>query len=175
MTMRKISEVNSHESRKREGHMFMHRITIRDDKGQAFVELALILPVFILLLVGVAEFGRLAYAAIEVSNAARAGVAYGAQNHATAADTAGIQTVATQDAPNIIGLTAVATHACSCVTGATSTTITCSTAGTTCLSPSRIVLSVQVNTSAAVNTVFHFPGTPNTVTLSGQAIMRVEQ
>ena len=64
----------------------MLRRNLRENSGQAFVELALVLPIFILLLVGAAEVGRLAYASIEVSNAARAGVAYAAQSHTTAQD-----------------------------------------------------------------------------------------
>ena len=148
------------------------RSSIRDTVGQAFVELALVLPIFFLLLVGAAELGRLAYASIEVSNAARAGVAYAAQNHITASDTAGIQLATTQDAPNLTGVSATATPSCSCSDG---TVITCANAGTTCLSPARIIEYVQVNTSASVNTAFHYPGIPNTLTLHGQAIMRVEQ
>ncbi len=84
--------------------MCSHRNATRDDKGQAFVELALVLPIFILLLVGAAEVGRIAFASIEVSNAARAGVSYGAQNHATASDTTGIQTAATQDETDLTAL-----------------------------------------------------------------------
>jgi Flp pilus assembly protein TadG len=153
--------------------MLIHRISIHDDAGQAFVELALILPIFILLMVGAAEVGRLVYASIEVSNAARAGVAYGAQNHNTASDTANIQLAAQQDAPDITSLTTpVVTQSCSCTDG---TTISCANAGTTCLSPARIIEYVQVQTSAPVNTAFHFPGIPSSVTLRGYAIMRVEQ
>lgn len=144
-----------------------------NDAGQAFVELALVLPIFILLLLGAAELGRLAYASIEVSNAARAGVAYGAQNHITASDIAGIRLAATQDATNIASMgTPAVIQSCSCSDG---TTITCANAGTNCVSPARIIEYVQVNTSATVNTAFHYPGIPNTITLNGQAIMRVEQ
>jgi Flp pilus assembly protein TadG len=152
--------------------MFVHHTTIRDGIGQAFVELALVLPIFILLLVGAAEVGRLAYASIEVSNAARAGVAYGSQNHTTASDTANIQLAAAKDAPNITTLTAIATQVCSCSNG---TSITCANAGTTCVGPAHIIEYVQVTTSAPVNTLFHFPGIASTVTFRGYAIMRVEQ
>jgi Flp pilus assembly protein TadG len=152
--------------------MVLHRTTIRDDIGQSFVELALVLPVLILLLVGAAEIGRLAYASIEVSNAARAGVAYGAQNHTTASDSPGIRLAATQDAPNIPNITATATQVCTCSNG---TAITCSNAGTACVLPGRIIESVQVTTSAAIDTLFHLPAIPNTVTMRGQATMRVEQ
>jgi Flp pilus assembly protein TadG len=145
---------------------------IRDDIGQALVELALMFPIFILLLVGAAEFGRLAYAAIEVSNAARAGASYGSQTHITASDFANIELAATQDAANISGLTATAADSCACSSGGA---ITCSTALTTCPSPARIIEYVQVNTTGIVDPLFHYPGLPTTFTLTGQAIMRVEQ
>jgi Flp pilus assembly protein TadG len=171
--MRKITEINSHEVGKPEGLILRGRITARDDMGQAFVELALVLPIFILLLVGAAEVGRLAYAGIEVSNAARAGVSYGAQSHITASDTANIRLVATNDASNITTMTPpVVTLFCACTDG---TSITCANAGATCLTPARIIEYVQVQTSAPLDTAFHFPGIPSSVTLRGNAIMRVEQ
>jgi Flp pilus assembly protein TadG len=150
------------------------------ETGQAFVELALVLPIFTVLVLGAVEFGRLAYAAIEVGNAARAGVSYAAQNHTTAQDTANIQLAATNEAPEIANLTATPSYSCSCesTTGAMTTPGSCATINLTagsCPSPSRIVLFVQVNTSATVNTVFHFTGFPNSVTLTGKAIMRAEQ
>jgi len=48
--------------------------------GQAMLELALVLPVLLLLTIGLIEFGRVAYYSIEVSDAARAGAQYGAQS-----------------------------------------------------------------------------------------------
>jgi Flp pilus assembly protein TadG len=158
----------------------MFRRDLHGDKGQAFVELALVLPIFILMLVGIAEVGRLAYASIEVSNAARAGVAYAAQNHTTAQDSANIQLAATNDAPEVSSLTAATSQSCACesstgVMGALGSCTAISTAAGSCPSPSRIVLYVQVTTSAPVNTIFHFPGIPSTVTLRGFASMRAEQ
>lgn len=149
-----------------------------DETGQALVELALLLPVLMVLLIGAAEFGRLAYAAIEVSNAARAGVAYGGQNHITASDIPGMKSAATNDGSDIIawkptGLSATASNSCACGS-APSSAVTCSTALATCAA-SRVLETVQVNTTAIVNPLFHVPGLPQTYTLNGQAIMRVEQ
>jgi Flp pilus assembly protein TadG len=152
--------------------MCSYRNAARDDKGQAFVELALVLPIYLLLLVGAAEVGRIAFASIEVSNAARAGVSYGAQNHATASDTAGIRTAATQDEIDLTAIQPVVTLVCTCSSG---TAITCANAATNCLSPNRIIESVQVQTYAVVSTLFNFPGIPSSFTLGGYAIMRVEQ
>jgi Flp pilus assembly protein TadG len=160
--------------------MKAHCIPVRDDSGQAFVELALVLPMLILLVVGGAEIGRLAYADIEISNAARAGVAYAMQSHTKASDNPNIKIAAKRDAPNIPGLVVDdATLTCYCETSAGVTTAfaSCATnvANTTaCPSPSVLVEYVQVNTSASIDTLFHLPAIPNTVTLRGKAIMRVE-
>jgi len=45
----------------------------KSENGQALVEMALVLPLFFLLLFGVIEMGRVGYAYITVSNAAREG------------------------------------------------------------------------------------------------------
>ncbi len=73
---------------------------VRADSGQAIIEMMILLPIFLVLMIGTVEFGRLAYAYIEVADAARAGVQYGAQNRATASDTAGMQQAALNDAPD---------------------------------------------------------------------------
>jgi Flp pilus assembly protein TadG len=52
----------------------------RCESGQALVELALMMPIMMLLLVGALALARVAYAAIEVSNAAKAAVQYGASS-----------------------------------------------------------------------------------------------
>lgn len=46
----------------------------KGEQGQAMVELALVLPLFFLLLFGVVEMGRVGFAYVTVSNAARSGV-----------------------------------------------------------------------------------------------------
>jgi Flp pilus assembly protein TadG len=63
--------------------------------GGALVETALTVPLFILLLLGAVEIGQVAYASIEVADAAKAAVAYGAQSGGTAGDTTGITYAAT--------------------------------------------------------------------------------
>jgi Flp pilus assembly protein TadG len=165
------------------GMTSMFRQRVRENAGQAFVELALVLPIFLLLLVGAVEVGRLAFASIEVSNAARAAVAYAAQSHITASDTTNIQLAATSDAQEVTSMTTpnvVVSESCSCesTAGVMTTPGSCtgiSTAVGSCPSPSRIVLFVQVTTSASVSTLFHFPGIPSTVTLRGYANMRTEE
>jgi Flp pilus assembly protein TadG len=178
-----MTKANFYHRSERTISMIVRRMAIRGDAGQSFVELALVLPIFVLLLVGAAEFGRLAYFGIEVSNAARAGVAYGAQNHITASDNAGMQLAATNDGANVVGLAAscsgtsvnglcaTSSHFCSCSGAGTST---CSTGDCTG-SGNRILEFVQVNTTAVVDPLIYLPGLPRSYTLNGQAVMRVEQ
>jgi Flp pilus assembly protein TadG len=155
----------------RKGRQSMFRRNLQKDTGQALLELALVVPIFSLLLLGAVEYGRLAYAAIEVANAARAGAAYASQNHVTAdasdpTNLANIQAAATQDAPDVGSIVATASNTCSCSDGTSG--VTCANAGTTCISPGRILESVQVNTTATVNLGASF-------TLHGSANMRVIQ
>ena len=49
-------------------------------RGASIVELAVALPVIVLLVIGAADFARVFYMAIELQNAARAGAQYGAAN-----------------------------------------------------------------------------------------------
>lgn len=142
---------------------------LRGDSGDAMVELALSVTLCATLLLGGAELGSLAYSAIEVSNAAHAGAAYGSQSHTTADDVSGMQTAATQDAPNISGLTATAARSCQCSSGGTST------CGVTDCPTSRIIEYVTVNTTATVTPLVTVPGLPKSYTLTGKAVMRVVQ
>lgn len=148
----------------------------RSEAGQSLVELALVFPLFLILLLGGTEFARFAWASIEVSNAARAGAQYGAQNHITAASTAAIETAALNDGVNLTGLAATATQYCVCST-AESTQITCSTAITSgsCPSPATVLVYVQVNTTATVTPVVHYWSLPKTFIVNGYAVQGVEQ
>lgn len=144
-------------------------VALRDESGNALVELALGLTICITLILGAAEFGRLAYAAIEISNAAHAGAEYGSQSRTYAADLANITTAATQNAPDVNGVTATASYFCLCSTGGASTC-----AVTDC-STSRIVTYVQVNTTGTVDPQIYVPGLPKSYTITGKAVMRVAQ
>jgi Flp pilus assembly protein TadG len=148
------------------------RTTLRVEDGGSIVELAFITPIFCLMFIGAAEFSRLAYFAIEISNAAHAGAAYGAQNHATASDTADMEQAAINDAANVSGMTATATHSCVCTNG---TAITCANAVTTCVSPARIYEDVIVTTTATIDPIFHYPNVPTKFTMNGNATMQVEK
>lgn len=160
--------------------------TLRNDRGSAFVELALVLPILTLVLIGAAELGRMAYFAIEVSDAARAGVAYGAQGPTTAVDFDGITAAAKKSAVDVPSLSATVTDPCVCenVNRTTGTVVitpilpSCAGQGTTVNTLCPPTLNIQVNyvqvsTTATVSTMFNYPGIPTSFTLSGFAKMRV--
>ncbi|MGA8727847.1 MAG: TadE/TadG family type IV pilus assembly protein [Terracidiphilus sp.] len=141
----------------------------RNDKGQALIELALSMPILILLFAGAAEFGSVVYASIELSNAAMAGVQYGAQDPTTAGDTTGIQTAASNDAQNItLGPTTVS-KSCICSNGSASTCL-----ATDC-STSNIETILTVQTQAVFDPGIHLPGFATTYTLYGKAVQKVLQ
>lgn len=139
------------------------------EAGQALVETALVVPLLITILVGAAEMARVAYAAIEVANAAHAGAQYGAQNGYTASDTTGIATAATNDAYNLSGITTTSSYTCVCSDG------TASTCQTSDCSSSHIEETLTVNTSVTIDPLIHLPGLPTTYTLKGQAIQKCTQ
>jgi Flp pilus assembly protein TadG len=82
--------------------------------GQGATELALALPLVVVLLFVVCQFARVFYVAIGLASAARAGVQYGAQSYVKAIDTAGMNAAATNDGKNIPGISASSTHFCMC-------------------------------------------------------------
>jgi Flp pilus assembly protein TadG len=143
---------------------------LREDQGQSLVELAAMLPVFLLLVVGALEFGRLAYAQLEITNAARAGAAYGMQDAATAANVSAIEEAAVNDAADISGLTATASESCTCGDG---TSVSCASATTSCTTYPHVLTYVQVSTQATVDPLFYVPGLPKSYVLTGQAKMMV--
>jgi Flp pilus assembly protein TadG len=137
--------------------------------GQASVELALSLPLLLMMFLVVVETGRAFYIAISVSNAARAGVQYGSQNLTTAADNAGMQSAAASNAPNVVGMTETATHFCICANGTASTCLSTDCAG------SHRLIYTQVNTSAPYTPLITFMGILPPITVPGKAVMRVVQ
>lgn len=156
--------------------MRTHRTPESSESGQGALELALSLPLFVLLILGSAEIGNFAWSSVEVNNAARAGAAYASLSRANAASLANIQTAAQNEAPNLT-ISTTSTQVCSCISsGGATTDPGCTTTNlTNCPSPDVIQVSVQVNTTATVTTLIHYPGLPASYTLHAQATVGVEQ
>lgn len=143
------------------------RHALRSTSGQALLEAALTLSVLCILLLGAAEFGRVAYAAIEVTRAAKAGVQYGDASTTTATDATGIANAAANEAQDISGLTTTSAVSCSCANGGTSTCLNTDCPGST------VIVTLTVRTTDAYNPGIHIPGLPATYTLHGLAVQQV--
>lgn len=156
----------------------LRRLSTRSESGDSLVEMALLLPILTMLLLGTVDLGRLAYMSIEVSNAARAGVQYGQQNSTTWSNVTAMQTAATNDATDLVGasngnLTAVATYWCQCSDGS-AVVPSCSPGPTSCAGTHRVNY-VKVVTTATYRPWFSCPGIPSSTTLTSQAVMRAGQ
>jgi Flp pilus assembly protein TadG len=141
----------------------------RADGGGALIELAMIAPVVMVFSVGVIDIGRLIYYNILATNAAHAGVEYGMQNSTTAADTAGMQNAAMNDAQNTPYLSATASKFCTCADGTNSTC-----APTDC-SANHQLYYVKVIVSGTVPVLLRYPGIGQALTMSRTAVMQVAQ
>jgi Flp pilus assembly protein TadG len=141
--------------------------------GQSLVELAMVVPMMLLLLVGIIEIGRFSYYSILVANAARAGAQYGAQGLATAADTNGIQTAAQSDGQNDARLTVTSAQLCGCAGNSLGT---CPTAPPppTCANNHPLVY-VSVTASGTFSSLFNYPGIGPSITVTSTEQMRVAQ
>jgi hypothetical protein len=140
------------------------------ESGQSLVEMALLTPVLLLLLVGIIEVGRFAYYSIEVTNAARAAVQYGAQSLADSRDSAGLQLAASNDAPDISGVRINPTVLCAC-SETPSAFVACPAIGCS----GHAVVFLRVDATATILPLFHYPGFPTTFSPTGHAVMRVTQ
>jgi Flp pilus assembly protein TadG len=141
------------------------------ENGSAIVELALCLPVLILIVLGTGDFARAFYTSIALSDAARAGAQYGAHSVAQSGNTAGMQTAATS-AVNVTGISATASRTCYCAAndGSSFTSGSCTA---TCSASQHLLVTVSVTASKTFATASLLPGIPNSIPLSRTATMRV--
>jgi Flp pilus assembly protein TadG len=140
------------------------------EEGSALVELAVSLPLLSIMLLGAAEFARLAYASIEVANGAHAAVMYAASSLAASSDTGGITNAANSDASNLSGGSAISvtsvTTTCACA-DTTYTPTSCSDNSTCVNNNTSMVTAVTVQTQSTFSPLIHRPGAPTTYTLHG--------
>lgn len=159
-----------------DGSRFLRRACagIKSEAGQSLVELALSVPILLLLLLGAVELATVLYDSIAVENAAMAGVQYGAQTSATEADTTGIQNAAAAAAPSL-SLTTTPSTSCICSNGASSTCKSTDCSGASI----ETILTVQTQTTITPSIYFpglrNIPALPKSFTLNGLAVQKVLQ
>src|SRR5438552_1720965 len=91
-------------------------------RGASVMELAVLLPLLLVLFIGIIDFGRVFYTAMTISHAARAGVQYGAQDNIRSGDFAGMRQAAQGTAGDVAGVTVTACRYCRCADGTGSCT-----------------------------------------------------
>jgi Flp pilus assembly protein TadG len=159
-------------------HLKLVKAAAQSEDGQALIEMAITSSVFVALLAGVMMFGQIVFTATEVSNAAKAGAQYGAQNGGTANDSAGIANAAANDAPSlglVSGTNVTSSVACACYSTPGTAISPCdSTANGKC-NGDHLIATVTVNTTYTMPLWLHVPGFGSSITLTGRDIQMCGQ
>ena len=151
-------------------------------RGVSVTELALVLPLSLVLFIGILDFGRVYYSAIATSHAARAGVQYGAQDNIKSGDFAGMRQAASDALGDVSNFTVTACRYCRCADG-TGTCTSCNASADGCSTGSGCLgtcssaapqVFVQVTVDKVFTTLFPYPGLPSTADLNRIATMRVQ-
>jgi Flp pilus assembly protein TadG len=170
MKMSCCSKLNVRCGRNRQSAAQRVRPESSKEKGQAMMEFALLLPVLLILLLGIIEFGRAAYYAIEVADAARAGAQYGSQSLADAANPGNIAAAAQNNAQDMGGALTVNAPQTACVCPGGGVAGSCE-AALACCYP---LVYLTVTTTYNFTPLFNYPGLPTTYNLTGSSTLPVQ-
>ncbi len=151
------------------------------ESGQSMIEVALLTPLLLALVLGAIEFGRYAYIAILVGNAARSGAAYATEQLSHAGDLTGITQAAKNDYqnngqdPSLLAVTE--SVACGCDNGSTTiASVNCYPGSGTippiCSSGSTYVVMVTVTATGTYSSLFSYPWIPKSMPISKSCTMR---
>jgi len=139
----------------------------QDEHGASLVELAMLLPLFALMLLGAVDFARAYYLATEVAGAAHAAAVYGSLNPT---DTVGMTTAAQDDAPNVPNLSVgTPTYGTECSDGSN---YTANTSTMPSCSGTNAVYLVKVTVTGTYRPLIPWPGIPSSISFSSSASMR---
>jgi len=148
---------------------------VASERGNAAVEFAIIAPVLVGLLVPIADFGLYIYDQMQLNLAAQAGMEYAARN---GWNPTGIQQAAINASPSLkLAVSNVnASQFCGCASGTTIAQQNCSDpntgqqahCGNNAANP-LVGTYVNVTATYQYNTLFHYPGIPDSQTLTSGA------
>jgi Flp pilus assembly protein TadG len=143
---------------------------LRGERGASLVELAFLLPLFLLLLLGAVDFGRAIYLSMEIAGAAHAAAMYGSQYPT---DTAGMKIAAQDDAPNVPNLSvATPTYGCECATDTNGSTYSASCSTQPTCTGNNVVYRVNVKVTGTYRPLVPWPGIPSPISFTSSAAMR---
>jgi len=144
---------------------------LKADDGQALVEFAMCLPLMLVLLAAIVDYGLYIQAAIQVQDAAMSGASYGAMP-GNQTNTSGMQFWATYSASNsytpVTNFSANATDIFTCTPGGATVSY-----NATCTGYGTPIEYVQVRTSGKFSAILGYPGIPANITVYGLAMYRV--
>jgi len=148
----------------------------KSQAGTACVELAIAVPLLMLMMVVAADFARLFYHSITVDNAAEAGSFYGSQNGVLSADYSGITQVSKDDAADLEGVRVTPDRYCDCPDKGTKECFadencTGFYGGTGLYGLPRAYVHVTVQQT--FEPLLPWPGIPNPVAVTERVYMRV--
>jgi len=144
---------------------------IKQQKGNAMLEFALMSVVLILLSLGTVDFGRTLNSGITAANAAGTAANYGATDTIAAGDFEEMEDRALLDAVNVTDMEATVDQVCQCPDG---TAVVCSNlANVTCSGYGAPRAYVLVEARQDFQSLRIFPGIPETTRVVGRTWMRV--
>jgi Flp pilus assembly protein TadG len=147
-------------------------------RGNAIVEMAVAVPVLLIMVMGAIDFGRLYFEAVVAQNSAIVGSFYGAQEIRYAADTAGIRAAATGDATDIVdGYAATHEVLCECLNGngdydSGVAQASCSDADCGVYGAPRVY--VKTHSAKTFSTMGWYPGVPQNTPIGATGWVRVQ-
>ncbi|MEO5589049.1 MAG: TadE/TadG family type IV pilus assembly protein [Gemmatimonadaceae bacterium] len=144
---------------------------VPSELGGAMVELAVVLPVLILIAIGVMDYGRVYAASVAISNAARAGAEYASQTPANSGDQTAVKQFTAQEGAEagLVIANVVSNRVCRCSGSATQ--INCVTG--TCGGYGAVQQFEEVIATRAVPLLLRYPGLPASITISRTAVFRI--
>ena len=140
---------------------------LQSENGSAMVELALLLPLLLLIVLGVFDYALVIEQRLRLAEAVAAGTAY-ASLPGNGLDVAGTQNAAILAAANMQGMSVTATAYWTCSPGGGQVN-----ASTMCSGGAAPMQWMEVDASATPTLKFPFPGLPLNVPLSATAVHRV--
>ncbi len=142
----------------------------RSQKGAALIELAIVVPMLVLLLVGLIEMGRYLAFTVRLSNAAHAGVQYGAQNINQAGSTDVANAACNDSGFSCTSSTPKPGHTAPPDTVLITSALTCTSKTSPCPAGSLIL---QVNASGTFQPLLNVPVFNSMASISAQAKQQV--
>lgn len=143
----------------------MLRVLGADIRGSSIVEFALMTPMIVSILMGVADFGLAVNEKMRLVSASRAGVQSGYDNSSNVS--AITQAVQGATGLNAQSIAVVVSNSCGCADGST---VAC---GGTCVNGGALRSYVTVAVSENYSLLLNYPGFPNPIMLSASTTLRV--